>query len=454
MPEKCLKRLRVFVTAILPILLLFSAPSVKGSDQPDNISPFIQKCISRNVAQIRESSQLVFATNNDRSSFHVTIHLVEKNNGAWRLAFSGFTGSIGTKGFAPIGGKREGDGKSPSGIYPLRMAFGYYPSVATKMPYREATDEDYWVDDVNSEDYNKWIRGKPSAASWERMKRDDDQYKYGLVIEYNMNPVVKGMGSAIFLHVWKDGQATAGCVAMPEERVLKILTWLDPAKKPLIIMGEEDELAAGLPFPREVKTTLVLGQRADDLVNIKEINPRIMVNIRYATEDNFTGKELYDSNTCFLRRSTAVKLNTVQGVLERMGLGLKVWDCYRPVAVQKVLWAVLPDERYVANPKTGSRHNRGSSVDVTLVDRHGNELLMPTAFDDFTPQAHRRYPDLRKEVIMNRTLLEDLMKKGRFIPLDEEWWHFDDEKWMEFEMIDVPFDRLLKQNIDRLQLKK
>jgi len=443
MQKKCLKRFRVLAAAIFPILVLFSAASVKGSDQSDNIDPFIQKYISRNLAQIGESSQLVFATNNDRSSFHVAIHLVEKNNGVWRLAFPGFAGSIGEKGFAPVGGKREGDGKSPSGIFPLGTAFGYYPSVATRMPYREATDEDYWVDDVDSEDYNKWIRGKPSAASWERMKRDDDQYKYGLVIEYNTNPVVKGMGSAIFLHVWKDGQATAGCVTMPEERVLKILAWLDAPQKSLIIMGVE-ELAAGLAFPGEVKAAVNLTPRANDLVNIKEINPRIMVDIKYATEDNFTGKKLYDSNTCFLRGSTALKLNTVQRELERMDLGLKVWDCYRPVAVQKVLWGVLPDERYVANPKTGSRHNRGSAVDVTLVDRHGNELLMPTAFDDFTPRAHRLYRDLRKEVIMNRTLLEDLMKKGRFIPLPEEWWHYDDEKWMEFDMIDVPFEKLLK----------
>ena len=442
MQKKCLKGLRVLTAAIFSILVLFSAAGVQGSDQPDNMNLFIQKCISRNIAHIGDSGQLVFATNNDRSSFQVTIHLVEKNKGTWWLPFPGFPGTIGRKGFAPVGGKKEGDGKSPSGIYPLETAFGYFPSVATKMPYRQATDEDVWVDDVDSEDYNKWIRGKPNATSWERMKRDDDHYKYGLVIEYNTNPVVKGMGSAIFLHVWKDGKGTAGCVAMSEERLLEILAWLDPAKKPLIIMGVEDELAAGL-VPTGVKTTLGPDQRPDDLVDIKEINPRIMVDMRYATEDNFIGKKLYDSNACFLRRSTALKLNTVQRELEKMDLGLKVWDCYRPVAVQKIFWAALPDERYVANPNTGSRHNRGAAVDVTLVDRHGKELPMPTPFDDFTPRAHRRYPDLQKEVIMNRTLLEGLMKQERFIPLDEEWWHFDDEKWTAFEMLDVPFERLL-----------
>ena len=234
----------LFTMAIFLILVSFSTGSVKGSDQSANPTPFIKKCISRNVTGIGGSEQLVFVTNKDRSSILVTIHALEKNNGVWQLVFPAFAASIGKKGFAAIGKKREGDGKSPSGIFPLGLAFGYYPSVATKMHYRQATDDDHWVDDVNSEEYNKWVKGKPAAGSWERMKRDDDQYKYGIVIEYNMNPVVKGMGSAIFLHVWKDGKATAGCVGMPEEMVLKILAWLDPAQKPLIVMGTESELCA------------------------------------------------------------------------------------------------------------------------------------------------------------------------------------------------------------------
>jgi L,D-peptidoglycan transpeptidase YkuD (ErfK/YbiS/YcfS/YnhG family) len=126
----------------------------------------------------------------------------------------------------------------------LGIAFGYDPSIETKMPYRQATDDDFWVDDANSEDYNRWVKGEPKAASWEKMKRDDDQYKYGVVIEYNMHPIVKERGSAIFLHVWKPGESTLGCVSMSEEMILNILGWLDPAKKPLIIMGTESELRA------------------------------------------------------------------------------------------------------------------------------------------------------------------------------------------------------------------
>jgi len=192
------------------------------------------------------------------------------------------------------------------------------------------------------------------------------------------------------------------------------------------------------------ETSAYSSQKAAELVDIKEVNPHIIVDMRYATEDNFAKKKLYDSNTCFLRKSTAVKLDTVQKELERMNLGLKVWDCYRPLAVQWVFWAILPDERYVANPKTGSRHNRASAVDLTVVDSQGKELQMPTGFDDFSLKAGHRYQDLPDEAIRNRELLKGLMEKAGFIPLPEEWWHYDDENWMQFDIMDVRFQDLLK----------
>jgi len=185
-------------------------------------------------------------------------------------------------------------------------------------------------------------------------------------------------------------------------------------------------------------------EKVADLVDVKEVNPRIIVDLKYATEDNFTKKKLYDSNTCFLKRSAAIKLDAVQKELERMNLGLKVWDCYRPLAVQRTLWQILPDERYVANPEKGSRHNRASSMDVTLVDSQGKELSMPTGFDDFSPMAHHHFQDLPNQVIKNRELLKGLMEKAGFIPLPEEWWHYDDKKWKKFDILDIPFRDLLK----------
>jgi D-alanyl-D-alanine dipeptidase len=436
----------LFIVAILPVLFSCATYSLKESGQPTKINRFSNKFIAHHTEQIGESEQLIFATNRDSSSFLVTIHAVEKSNGFWHLVFPGFIGSIGEMGFAAIDDKREGDGKSPTGVFPLGMAFGYDPSVETKMPYRQATDDDFWVDDVNSEDYNKWVKGEPNAASWKKMKRDDDQYKYGVVIEYNMHPIVKGKGSAIFLHVWNEGDSTLGCLAMSEEMVLKILGWLDPAKKPLIIMGTESELRGMRPRPSWGETKGEASARPPgkvvDIIDIKEVTPRIIVDMKYATEDNFAKKRLYDSNTCFLRKSVAVKLDAVQKELEGMNLSLKVWDCYRPLAVQRILWVILPDERYVANPEKGSRHNRASAVDVTLVDSEGKELQMPTGFDDFSPRAHHHYQDLPDQAIRNRELLKGLMEKAGFIPLSEEWWHYDDEKWMQFDLMDLSFQDL------------
>lgn len=111
------------------------------------------------------------------------------------------------------------------------------------MPYRQALADDIWIDDVNSDDYNRWIKkGTTQAKSYEKMRRDDNLYKYGIVIEYNTNPVVKGYGSAIFFHVWGgENITTEGCVAVSEENIIKIIEWLNPQAEPLIIMGIEDK---------------------------------------------------------------------------------------------------------------------------------------------------------------------------------------------------------------------
>jgi L,D-peptidoglycan transpeptidase YkuD (ErfK/YbiS/YcfS/YnhG family) len=187
-------------------------------------------------------------TNKDASSSQVTIYVLEKGGNIWRPAFPAFSGTIGTKGFASFNKKLEGDGTSPTGIFSLGTAFGYNPSISTKMPYRRITDDDFWVDDVRSADYNRWVRGRPQTASVEKMKREDGLYRHGIVIEYNMDPIERGKGSAVFLHRWQGkDKSTRGCVAMPEDQILRLLAWLDPAQKPLIIMGTESELSRMRP---------------------------------------------------------------------------------------------------------------------------------------------------------------------------------------------------------------
>jgi L,D-peptidoglycan transpeptidase YkuD (ErfK/YbiS/YcfS/YnhG family) len=190
--------------------------------------------------KIGESTQILLVVNNSSFFFTKTnVYAAEKRGDKWQMAFEPFNAVIGRNGFAASGEKREGDGKTPSGIYPLKMTFGYDATIGTKMPYRQVLADDIWVDDPQADDYNRWVKkSETRAASYEIMKRDDNLYKYGIVIEYNTSPVIKGYGSAIFLHIWKgESFPTAGCVAVSEEDIIKILGWLDPAASPLIITG-------------------------------------------------------------------------------------------------------------------------------------------------------------------------------------------------------------------------
>ena len=165
--------------------------------------------------------------------------------------------------------------------------------------------------------------------------------------------------------------------------------------------------------------------RNDPLVNIKEVNPNILVDMRYATTDNFMGRVLYTSPECLLRRSVAEKLSQAQVLLETQGLGLKCWDCYRPHSVQVEMWKIVPDRRYVANPQKGSNHNRAIAVDVTLVNAAGHEMDMPTGFDDFRPIAARDYQGLPKAQRENREILRQAMEQSGFRSIATEWWHYD-----------------------------
>jgi len=173
------------------------------------------------------------------------------------------------------------------------------------------------------------------------------------------------------------------------------------------------------------------------LVDIRTVNPNIRLDLRYATTNNFLKRKLYTVAKCALRVSVAQKLALVQTDLEKIGLGLKVYDCYRPFSVTKQMWEVWPDPNYVANPARGSRHNRGAAVDLTLVDRTGKELEMPTPYDDFTKKAHRDYNGGSRQSRKNRQLLEDAMKKQGFIGITTEWWHFDSEDWQKFAILDI-----------------
>jgi D-alanyl-D-alanine dipeptidase len=176
-----------------------------------------------------------------------------------------------------------------------------------------------------------------------------------------------------------------------------------------------------------------------ELVDIQSVNPSIVIDMRYATENNFTGHKVYSAAVCYALPMVAEKLSRIQTQLENQGLGLKVYDCFRPKSAQKKFWELVPDERYVANPAKGSRHTRGTTVDLTLVDKAGKELEMPSAFDDFSEKAHRNYMECSKEAIQNRELLERMMVNEGFEPLPTEWWHFDLIGWRSHHELDLEF---------------
>ncbi len=179
-----------------------------------------------------------------------------------------------------------------------------------------------------------------------------------------------------------------------------------------------------------------------ELVELNTIIPDIVLDIRYATANNFTGKAVYPVARCFLVKEAAEALAMVQADLKKLGYGLKIYDGYRPLSVQKMFWAIRPDPKFVADPAVGSRHNRGYAVDLTLIDKAGNEVLMPTPFDDFTEKAGRSFMDLPPAALAHRALLESVMTCRGFIPYESEWWHFDFRGYEGKPNLDIPLDRV------------
>lgn len=187
-----------------------------------------------------------------------------------------------------------------------------------------------------------------------------------------------------------------------------------------------------------------------NLVEISSINPRIKRDIRYATSNNFLGFPVYTKPACYLCKNVAIALNRVQLDLEWQGLCLKVFDGYRPLHVQQLMWDTIQDERYVSNPaKNKGRHTRGTAIDLTILDRNGNELEMPSEFDSFTENAHSDYQNCTAEARKNRELLKSVMEKQGFIQYPYEWWHFDFTGWNDdkrYPPQDVSFEELEKAN--------
>ncbi len=191
------------------------------------------------------------------------------------------------------------------------------------------------------------------------------------------------------------------------------------------------------------------GKREADLVELVKLDKTIKLDIRYARTDNFVGRVVYPEARAFLQRPAATALLRVHKKLKKQHLGLVIFDGYRPWTITKLFWEVTPEDKrkFVANPATGSRHNRGCAVDLSIYDLKTGKLIdMPSDFDEFTERASPDYTGGTEIQTKNRDMLRRLMEAEGFTVNKNEWWHFDYKDWQEYAIYDIAFSDIKSQN--------
>jgi zinc D-Ala-D-Ala dipeptidase len=185
--------------------------------------------------------------------------------------------------------------------------------------------------------------------------------------------------------------------------------------------------------------------RKPELVELVKLDPTIKLDVRYATTNNFLGTPLYTQARAFLQRPAAEALVRANHELKAQGYGLIIHDGYRPWYVTEIFWEATPDDKkiFVANPKEGSRHNRGCAVDLSLYDlQTGKEVKMPSGYDEMTKRAFADYPGGTPDERARRALLRQAMEKQGFAVNPDEWWHFDYKDWKQYPIQNVRFEDL------------
>ena len=242
------------------------------------------------------------------------------------------------------------------------------------------------------------------------------------------------------------------CYAPGNERGSFIEKWLQLPTMPMedyqsnrVSSSEEDE-AADVTQPQQGSVAIeapvvnldeLPRREAGDFVRVRDYIPDIVVELKYATSNNFTGSVVYDFTEVYLRYSTVLKLMEVQNELRQQGYLLKIWDAFRPIEAQRLLWKAKPDPNFVSNPDTGTNsHSRGNTVDVTLVNAEHKELEMPSGFDEFSTFGDLDYSDCTNAAADNAKLLQAVMEKHGFVGLQSEWWHFTENQ-------DYPIEKVL-----------
>lgn len=205
---------------------------------------------------------------------------------------------------------------------------------------------------------------------------------------------------------------------------------------PLLCLIFFNGAAAQLAPPKESN------KREADLVELIKLDKSIKLDIRYATADNFVGRTVYPEARAFLQRPAAEAVVRVHKKLKKQGLGIVIFDGYRPWAITKLFWEVTPEDKrkFVANPERGSKHNRGAAVDLSIYDRKTGKLVeMPSGYDEFSERASPDYKGGSETATANRELLRKLMEAEGFTINANEWWHFDYRDWEQYAIYDISF---------------
>lgn len=219
-----------------------------------------------------------------------------------------------------------------------------------------------------------------------------------------------------------------------EEEALKL-----KAEQERLAREQAEAEAARLKEEREKRDALFASK---GLVNIESLSVKLFLDIRYATQNNFAGRKMYNSDRCYLQKDAAEALAKAAqyAAEEDSPFYLCLYDCYRPLSAQKIMWDIHPVPGQVANPKTGSNHNRGTAVDLGPCNAEGYPLETPTPFDDFSEQAYAyARENVSREAQANRAALQKVMRKAGFTTIRKEWWHFNYKNAKSYPIIDLEF---------------
>jgi zinc D-Ala-D-Ala dipeptidase len=286
------------------------------------------------------------------------------------------------------------------------------------------------------------ITGSKPSAPLTSTTTNDNKNSAQSISAQNVNPSVP-----VTSIITSDNQNSAKAISAPNINPSVLVTPTitnDNQNSAKVISTPELKSSILIPKVKVLKAPpkpSVITTPKNDLVDLEKIAPHIIKDIRYATSNNFINRKLYPVARCLLHAKVAEQLKQVQIELEKDNLGLKVFDCYRPLSIQKQMWKMLPDNKYVANPAQGSRHNRASAVDLTLVNfSTRKDKEMPSKYDEFSIRSHMDYKAASTEAKKNRNHLRMVMQKHGFKSIPTEWWHYDSSEWQQYPLLDISWN--------------